>query len=190
MIDNQLTKRQIMLDAIQKKYSTSTEEYKKYLFLSGSENGKPTLAIFANRGSKPLVNYRFIDEEKKLKFASDYKNKIDKEIERQSVLNTQYLKEKEAFIEGAILYSSWGYEQTNIDFYIILSRKNDFIILQRIGSNKTFDEHDSGKCTPDVNVVLEEPIRRKISRYAHVSIDSFRSCSIYKNKPLYWSSYY
>lgn len=31
------------------------------------------------------------------------------------------------FEPGAILYDSWGYDQTNIDFYCIIERKGDWV---------------------------------------------------------------
>ena len=50
---------------------------------------------------------------------------------------------------GKIFYSSWGYEQTNIDFYKVVevSKSGKTITLQQIGSQVV---EVNGYCSEDV----------------------------------------
>jgi hypothetical protein len=68
----------------------------------------------------------------------------------------------EPYTVGSILYASWGYEQTNIDFYIVVDRKGDWVTLQPMNKTKTYDGHMSGTCTPADVVELASTFRRRL----------------------------
>ena len=55
----------------------------------------------------------------------------------------------EPYTVGSILYCSWGYDQTNVDFYLVVARKGDWLTLQPMNKKKTYTGHMSGTCTPD-----------------------------------------
>ena len=102
-----------------------------------------------------------------------------KEIERQS----------RCIKEGAILVSSWGYEQTNVSFYKVIRRKGKTVFLQELQKNIKYHKQDSGTCTP-TNVLIGKPFRRRITKYASINIDDFARAKIYEGGDIYWSSYY
>jgi len=94
------------------------------------------------------------------------------------------------FVPGAILYSSWGYDQTNIDFYEILERNNDFVIIQEIGQVRDHDSMgDSGTCMPNKEIKIGEPFRKKITKNASINLESYKGCWLWDGKPKSWSSY-
>jgi hypothetical protein len=43
-------------------------------------------------------------------------------------------KAEKTFVEGTILYTSWGYDQTNIEFFKIISRKGSTVELRELRS--------------------------------------------------------
>ena len=67
---------------------------------------------------------------------------------------------------GAILEHSWGWEQTNIDFFVIVKRSGDWLTLQELP--KIVEENRASmtaKETPDLNTpATAKPIRRKIKK--------------------------
>jgi hypothetical protein len=68
-------------------------------------------------------------------------------------------------IKAEIWASSWGYEQTNVDFYQVLKIKGDWITLQKIGKNETSDGALSmtGRVVPaKPPLPVGDPFRRKI----------------------------
>ncbi len=46
----------------------------------------------------------------------------------------------DAYQPGAIVSDSWGYEQTNIDFYRIVKRKGDWVTLQPLETVEVPDD--------------------------------------------------
>jgi hypothetical protein len=68
----------------------------------------------------------------------------------------------EPYTVGSILYASWGYEQTNIDFYQVVARKGDWVTLQPMNKTKQYDGHMSGTCTPDGLVDIACTFRRRL----------------------------
>lgn len=54
---------------------------------------------------------------------------------------------------GDIFVASWGYDQTNIDFYKVVEVKNKSAVLVHLGANRTYTGHMQGTCVPDMSVV-------------------------------------
>ncbi len=84
------------------------------------ESGKPHAICFWGNANKPLWHHRFSNDQQR-------QRKIDATVERSRSHvkgKESARKEKLAFKHtlkvGDILYSSWGYDQTNIDFYEIV----------------------------------------------------------------------
>jgi hypothetical protein len=70
---------------------------------------------------------------------------------------------------GAILYSSWGYDQTNVDFYRVAKRTADWVTLEKIAKIEHSDDTEENPATFTGRVVpadpikpIGEPLRRKI----------------------------
>ena len=182
------TKKQKSIKNFLQTYTGTLESYKeidiiKYLY----KNEKPACCIWASKSHKPTYCYFFNTEQGRDNFIDSQKQKADK-MEQDIA---RYNEKKNLFVPGAILFSSWGYEQTNIDFYIILSRKNDFVIIQEIGQNRTYDSQhkDSGRCTPNENIKLGDPFKKKITKYASLTLNTYSYCSIWDGTPKSWSSY-
>lgn len=54
---------------------------------------------------------------------------------------------------GDIYVTSWGYDQTNIDYYKVVSVKNKTVNLVSIGQTRNYTGSMQGECVPDPNVV-------------------------------------
>ena len=63
---------------------------------------------------------------------------------------------------GDIFVCSWGYDQTNIDYYKVLEVKNKSVVISAIGQDRTYTGPMQGECTPCPNVVVGEPITKRI----------------------------
>lgn len=71
----------------------------------------------------------------------------------------------ETFTPGAILVSSWGWEQTNIDFYVIVERKNAFVKLLKISNRSEYIGNMTSKELPGNIYINEKPFRKKIKSW-------------------------
>lgn len=49
---------------------------------------------------------------------------------------------------GTVLYSSWGYDQTNIDFYEVVKATAKTVTIRGIKQVRTHDGYMQGSCVP------------------------------------------
>jgi len=88
---------------------------------------------------------------------------------------------------GTIFKSSWGYDQTNIDFYKVTKKTATSVYLQKVGSQVvevTGWAHQN--VIPDPAVEIGQPFRRKVQAYplgTYVSINSCASASLWDGNP-------
>jgi hypothetical protein len=188
------TKRELTLskfDDLIKTNNGTKEDFLNYIIFLYTNNNKPVLAIFGPRGYKPETHYNFRTEEQRADYLADQKKSIQRRHDESQRMLQQCNEEKKDFEVNKILVSSWGYEQTNIDFYIILERKNDFITIQKIGENRIPSDKwcDRGTTTPNKDILIGEPFRKKIDKWASVSINSYQRARVWDGKPEGWSSY-
>lgn len=149
------------------------------------------LIVFMKRRSNPVEHTRYRDKttrdlevDKKRIFYTNQKKEEDK------ILEERKQQVKENFKVGAILYTSWGWEQTNIDFYQILEVKGSTVTLQEIKQHKTIQRDDSGKCVAMKDAFIGEKFKRRINKWGSVKITEYASASLYNGQELYYSSYY
>ena len=105
---------------------------------------------------------------------------------------------------GDVLYSSWGYDQTNIDYYQVVALIGKTMVsVRKIACESEQTEWEQGRSVPAVNRFIGEPVRRKVKKFDHtgagcVSITSYSwaypleyreidGMRVYKSK--HWSSY-
>lgn len=137
-------------------------------------NGKPALVAFSGNRSKPDRNLYYSTEERRDADAIDF---IDC-VRRSEQLKREQKQARESSplgVEvGDILVSSWGYEQTNIDYYQVIKICGKRTIeLRKIKREITgHDSHASGRCVPLPDQFISEPFRKQC-RNGEVKIASF-----------------
>jgi hypothetical protein len=150
---------------------------------------------FAGKRQKPDWHYRFKSEEARAAYIKSYKEKLEgiaeyklkRAIERKEVENLLKV--------GDILKCSWGYEQTNIDYYEVVKVLPKSVVICEIGQRKEVEGYESGRCWP-----IPGSYRGKY-RTVRVKGDSVRISSYssaYLVKPnadgtypeAYWTSYH
>lgn len=94
---------------------------------------------------------------------------------------------------GDIFYRSWGWEQTNIDYYQVIYTTAKTITLRQIKSMTTdYDAYKmTGHCEPVPNAFIGEPIR-KTPYYSsgewYISFD-YSVGARWNGQPMYFSQY-
>lgn len=146
--------------------------------------------FFKGKRTKPTCINKAGTEEYRKVFINRLKESLLKENENEKRFIQNQKLESDKIQKDSILYADWGYEQTNINFYLVIERRNSKIILQEIGQQRSYERQDSGTCTPNIQALKGEPFERRLTKYASVKINEVQSASIYSGKPLYWSSYY
>lgn len=94
---------------------------------------------------------------------------------------------------GTILYNNWGYEQTNIDFYLVVKKTDKTVTLRKL---KNINEDSmlsmTGKTTPGEVDLYKKPIRKlvKFDQYQNPYIEMDHNvCKVWNNEPMFYSFY-
>jgi hypothetical protein len=96
---------------------------------------------------------------------------------------------------GDIVTFMWGYEQTNIDFFKIIKRLNDFVTLQPLKPTWNYDDKSmTGTTMPtDEPDLSEKVIRRKVrvsnGKEIGIAIKSYGWAQHWDGQPQHYSSY-
>ena len=157
-------------------------------------------ACFVGRQSKPMHHFWYNTEDERnagIERSFDYRRK-------HCAAKKQRKEEAEragrGLEVGDILSSSWGYEQTNVDFYQVtklIGKKT--VELCRIASREKSTGTLSGECWPEPDVFVDVPFKKRAAN-GRVQICSYASaCKITpvgrKNgvnqyAPRYWTAYH
>ncbi len=95
-----------------------------YEDIAGSEvytyecNGKPCAMAFAGRRSKPDWRFRFRDDQQREYRVHKWLEGL-RERETQKTERQKQRTQPHGFRPGQLFYISWGYDQTNIDYYML-----------------------------------------------------------------------
>jgi hypothetical protein len=65
---------------------------------------------------------------------------------------------------GDIFVCSWGYDQTNIDYYKVVAVKNKSVVIAGIGQTRKYTGHMQGETMPDPSQVNPKTITKRIQR--------------------------
>lgn len=119
---------------------------------------------------KPAFNYRFRNAEQMMTW-------LEKELIRRFAIKA-YQEERKAerkkalevnpFQVGQIIYDSWGWEQTNIDFYQVVEVKNKSVVLRPIQGKMIPSEGYSsmaGLTAPVKDSFCGDPILKKVNAW-------------------------
>jgi len=97
---------------------------------------------------------------------------------------------------GMIFYASWGYDQTNVDFYKITEIHGKMATLQAIGQKTTETTGwASERVTADPDRILPEPPMKRLiqqgynKKPAFSGKHSYHSLSLWDGSPLHQSHY-
>lgn len=167
-----------------------TEEYLNSLIITYEKGNYFYYLAFIGRKVYPSFKTGSATSDLRDQNVSATKTMIKNDYERKKKYFDSAKEKANSLQVGSIMFSDWGYEQTNINFFLIIERKNSILTLQEIGKNKKFDAQDSGTCTPNKETKIGEPFKRRISKHATVIINDCYDASIYNGEELYWSSYY
>ena len=110
-----------------------------------------------------------------------YKAKKERALEAKN----RKLEAAKSLKVGDIYYESWGYDQTNIDFHIIVDVKGQSVLLQKIGSNLVESNPPQDLVTPNPSHKIGDPIRKRLNNYGGFTMSSYSDATKYEGRPLY-----
>lgn len=157
------------------------------VYLGTNKNGFPTAIGYRGRRSKPTFAHAFENVEQRAKYVQEFF--------KSNYKGTKVFK-RSLEVDDDVLVSSWGYDQTNVDYYkvIELVGKSSVKVVE-IGSVKEYDRNgDSGTCYPVVDKIIGSPFKKRDGGDGSIRINSYSwarkleaNDGIFKGN--YWSSY-
>jgi len=160
-------------------------------------NPKNDLAImgFSGRAKKNYnFYYKFPNLNKRNEYIENFLKSQEEVIKRKEIEKQKKMEINNENIEiGTIYYTSWGYEQTNGEFYQVVDKKGKkTLLLKEIKSKEV--EKEAGRDYSYFNPVKDEFVSDEIFE---IRIDSLKIGKNYKknlhkyqNKAVYRSWYY
>ena len=158
------------------------------------KNGRTTYYAIAYVGkqSKPVLNYSYGTS--KTRRDAAIRNLIDSRKERAS----RQLKQREdkrnfmtELFAGDILYSSWGYDQTNVDFYEVIEVPgNQTVVIREVASKVVKGDGRSESVVPVPGDYIGSPMKKRVGLGERVKINSSSTAYKWDGKPKYQTGPY
>ena len=146
-------------------------------------------AAFVGKQSKPIWHYRFKDKSQRTRM-------IDKSIEdRKRALKhkADRRKERKEFKHdlkvGDILSGSWGYDQTNVEFYQVIGTTEKSVVIREIASRVVKSTPPQDYVVPVEGKFTGPKMTKRVGPGGLVKIKSYLTVSKWNGKPKYETSF-
>jgi len=154
------------------------------------------LICYEGRRIKPSFIYRFAYKKKrdlyKQKWIVNRRTEIAKKQERQQ----EQRQFKTTLEVGSVLTCSWGYEQTNVEFWKVIEKKSDKTVVLRELAGRLADKSESssmnmaGFVVPTEQFISgREPVKKRVLVGNMIELESFRTLQPWDGRPRYSSWY-
>lgn len=160
-----------------------------YTVTTGKYTGRVCVKIYEGTKQKASVHTVFKTEQARSNFVRDYFAACLASVNRKAEQNV-----RPASVEvGTVFRCSWGYEQTNVDFYVVRALIGDSMAeIEEIGKTALGSISDmSGYTMPNVDAGTGRTRRVKVTNYAgspSIRLSSFEFASVWDGTKCYESS--
>lgn len=162
---------------------------------SYEKDGKFFCRAFSGKRSKPDWMYYFKSHEQREAHVMDWIKTIHERMKVIEERKQKRLNFVHSLKLGYILECSWGYDQTNVDFYQVTEIIGKSTIkIREIDSTSVKDESGvamTGLCVPVKNSFKTNSVEmvKKVRPGNYVSISSYASASLWDGMPCRYSWY-
>jgi hypothetical protein len=169
------------------------------------ENYRKGFSIIAKRlSNRAKSGYKvlFYEAYQTLDLALDRKARFLlnlKKLKLEKQMKTDFIKNQKANFKlelGSIFYESWGYDQTNIDFYQVVNINKSKITLREVNQDRTEDLFMQGDCSARKDDFKKfKPIEKRLMFLATQEglkpyFKGISTCMfLWDGKPKRWSNY-
>lgn len=151
-------------------------------------NGVPYGIAFAGKAQKPLWHYRFrneADRERRIEETADSRRKA---LAYKQKAQEERRTFRHSLQVGDILVSTWGYDQTNVNFYEVVAAGDKEVTIREIGQKVVRDDgYGSELVEPTPGRYVGAPMRKRPSGsggHTYVRLTSFSSARKWEGKPV------
>jgi hypothetical protein len=129
-------------------------------------NNRPCVAVFYGKQGKPIGRFAFKTEEAR----ADYVAKAFEARQQRQVAKAADRQAKKAWKHsikvGDLFRASWGYDQTNIDYFEVIEVTEKMVTVREIAQAREATGWEQGKCVPLPGEFLErsQPFRALVQK--------------------------
>lgn len=175
-----------------------------WLIASTARAGALAVIAYAGKRTKPDARYTMRDRAQALQWAGEYMGKLQAAAQRQAERRAEKAAKRAAghkLKPGDVLRCSWGYDQTNIDYYEVTRLIGKRMVeIRAIGAESVESGGMTGECVPRLGHYIGEPMRKAVSDYDGKSVRIASYASAHKIEPRevagvkvypvdYWTAY-
>ena len=172
------------------------EDYKGLRIYRFERNGRPCVKTWRPKSRKPFNHYQFRSAEQRERWIEQTKaardTEIDYKLQRKAEADQSLAKMLDEIKPGTLLCNSWGWEQTNVDFYQVIERHGRRVILREIAGRDVGTSSGMSSMSTYMQPVPDsftgEPFAKQIGPYGI----SFKhgGCSITSADSKHYCSWY
>ncbi len=139
---------------------------KEAVFVKGWHGDADKPAFFFHYRNMATAEDNTLHYLERVRVACEYKagQKATRKAKRSA------LKASDHWAVGDVLYNSWGYEQTNIDWYQVVELKEKSIVIRAIKKNFAPTGHMQGVSQPRRSDFAGEPMLKPLDEEGRVSM--------------------
>jgi len=117
----------------------------------------------SNKTKKPIWHYRFQDiNQMRLRIEQTIKQRI--EHKKEVINKRERVKQPHTFKVGDFICCSWGYDQTNIDFYMITEIVSDRSVRLAKVKSKVYESEETYDLVVPTNEIIGKTQLKKVGR--------------------------
>ena len=160
-----------------------------WLISSSARPGALAVIAYAGKRTKHDAHYTMRDRAQALTWAGEYMGKQQAAAQRQTDRRAEKAAKRAAghkLKAGDVLRCSWGYDQTNIDYYEVTRLIGARMVeIRKIGAESVNDGGlaMTGDCVPRPGHYIGAPMRKAVSDYDGQSVRIASYASAHKIEP-------
>jgi hypothetical protein len=149
------------------------------------------LAVFIGKAVKPALNaFGFYESEASRAEAIERVRRSLATHAEAKAKRREERRQPHSLAVGQVLLSSWGYEQTNVDFYEVVAVRGAVVDIRKLAASTTNDSDMTGHATPVPGQYVSDVIRSKRPDARNsVRLNSHCIATPWNGKPARWTSY-
>ena len=162
-----------------------------YYYDSGAN--KPAAMIFIGKQQKPAKHYSFKSVERRDEYVQEiFENvKANAEYKKERAAKAKAAKTEAAntIKVGDIFDTSWGYDQTNVEFYQVVAKKGQMIEVVEIGQVTVESNQNEDFVAPNPDHVIGKIMTKRINQYGGFKAHDCANASPYSGQPRYQTAW-
>lgn len=174
------------------------------VYVGNNANGQPCAIAFHGKAKKPDFHYRYTSNDLREEAIARWMTTHVQFAEKQAARRAEKKAFRPTVVVGDIFRCSWGYDQTNVDYFQVVGVSGKHALVQEIYQQRIEEGRDYGRCVPAPGAFVPGSIpQRKLIQNAggreYFRVNSFSTATklsfkepvpgvkVYESS--YWSSY-